>query len=108
MTVVGERRDGDVRDVVHVDEGLDRVSGRQCELSGEYGLQEEALVEVLVEPAGPDDGHVGAAVAHLVLGDPGALLAPPGEQHQPARALATARSANAPTASAAPGKARSG
>ncbi|MFI1950368.1 YybH family protein [Streptomyces xinghaiensis] len=53
MAVVGEGGDH-VGDVVGVHERLDGVSGEQHQLARADRVEEEALAEVLVEPAGPE------------------------------------------------------
>jgi hypothetical protein len=81
VAVLGQRSDGDVGDVVCVDERLAHPVDRQRDLAAEHGGQEEALVEVLVEPARPDDRPVRRTPAGLL-----ARAAPPprptGEQDQ--------------------------
>ena len=50
VAIVGQRGDGDVGDVVGVDERLGHVPGRERELAVVDGLEQEPLAEVLAEP----------------------------------------------------------
>ena len=108
MPVVGQRRHGDVGDVVGVDEGLELVGGRQHDLAVEDRLQQVVLAEVLHEPGAANDRHVGARLLHGMLGALGLLFAPAREQHQPADVLFKRDLGEERTASDAPGIAKSG
>ena len=56
MTGLGQSRDGDIRNVLRVDERLANGAGGQREHTVAQRVHEEALAEVLVEPTGTDDG----------------------------------------------------
>ena len=83
---LGQRGDGDVSDVVDVDERLGDVASRKGDLAGEHGVEEQALAEVLGEEARPQDGPVDAGLLHRLLCGERALLATPRQQHEPAHA----------------------
>ena len=85
VAVLRERGDGDVGDVVGVDERLGHVADRQRDLAGQHGLAQVVLAEVLAEPAAADDGPVGAGGLQLGLGALRLLLAATREQHEAAR-----------------------
>jgi hypothetical protein len=57
-------RDGDVGDVLGVDERLPHAVHGQRDLPREHLLQQEALAEVLAEPAAPHDRPLGARLPH--------------------------------------------
>ena len=56
VAVFGQRGDGDIGDVVHVDERLRDVAGGKRDLALEYHAEELPFGEVLAEPAGANDG----------------------------------------------------
>ena len=68
MAVVGERRDGDVGEVVDIEERRGHVTGRQPDLAAEHVLEHVVLAEVLHEPIGAQDGQLGARRADGLLG----------------------------------------
>ncbi|CAM5478407.1 hypothetical protein SMICM304S_00568 [Streptomyces microflavus] len=100
VAVLGERRHRHRRDVVRVDVRGFAVPDGQGQLPGAYAVEEDALAEVLGEPAGPQDrpGQAGGAHGLLavemrapVLVDAGAERSPvrsrPGPRAAPAAAL---------------------
>ena len=60
VPVLGKRRDGNVGDVVGVDERLRGVTGRKRDLAAEHVLEHVVLAEVLGEPGRSHDGQLGA------------------------------------------------
>ena len=87
VTVAGQRRDGDVRNVVRVEERLGDIGRGQRDHPVEHRLEQEVLAEVLREPGAAQHRPLGARTAHAVLGRHGLGLAAPGQHHQPARAV---------------------
>ena len=85
VAVIGERGDGDVGDVVGVDERLGGVAGRERHLAAEHVVEHVVLAEVLREPRRAHDGQRGTGGPHGLLGELGLGLAAPG---QAARAAA--------------------
>jgi hypothetical protein len=83
VPAVGQCGGDHLGDVVGVDERLSGLPDRQHDLAGQDRGQEEALAEVLVEEAGPDDGPLRSGLAHDRLGSLGRRLAPTGQEDQP-------------------------
>jgi DNA-binding transcriptional LysR family regulator len=83
VPVLRQRGDRDVRDVLGVDERLLHAPGGQRHLAASHLIEEEAFTEVLAEPCRTQDGPLGAALLHRHLAEQRALLAAPGEEHQP-------------------------
>ncbi|MDW6062508.1 hypothetical protein SAZ11_36350 [Streptomyces sp. FXJ1.4098] len=69
VAVVGQRRHGDLGDVLGVDERCAPVAGGQGQGSVQASGQLEALAEVLREPGRPQDRPAGAGAAYGLLGD---------------------------------------
>ena len=82
VAIVGQRGDGDVGDVVDVDERLGHIPGRERQLPVEHRLDEKALTEVLAEHARPHDRPVDAGALDGLLGAPRAVLVPAREQDE--------------------------
>ena len=87
MPVLRQRGDGDVGDVLDVDERLAHVAERQRQRALDDALEEEALAEVLGEPAAADDRGRRVERLHGLLGLLRLGLAAAREQHEPADAL---------------------
>ena len=83
VTGLSQSRNDDVRDVFSVDEGLADGAGGEREDTVAKRIQEEALAEVLVEPACSDNGPGGIGVEDDALAALGLFLAAAGKQHQP-------------------------
>ena len=77
-----EGRDGDVGDVVGVDERFGDITGGHGDDAVEHRSEEEVLAEVLREPAGAEHRCAGVGGTHGVLADDGVLLAPARQQHE--------------------------
>jgi hypothetical protein len=88
VAVVGERLDGDVGDVVGVDERRGNVAGREPDLAAQDVLAHVVLAEVLHEPRRAQDGQLCAGVAHGPFRALGAGLAAAGEEDQAPHAVA--------------------
>ena len=82
VAIVGQRRHGDVGDVVGVDERLGHVPGRERQLPVEHRLDQKPLTEVLAEHARPHDRPVDAGTLDGALGALRAVLVPAREQDQ--------------------------
>ena len=82
VTLFGQRRDGDIGDVVNVDDGLDDIAAGHRKNAGQNRIAQVAFREVLREPGGPDDGEVYAGMAHHFLAQPRMVFTAPGEQHK--------------------------
>ena len=87
MAVFGQRGDGDVGDVVGVDERLGRVARRERELPREQTVDEVALAEVLAEPGRGQSRHLGAAIPNCLRGALRFRLAAAGEVYEPRNAV---------------------
>ena len=87
VAVLGQRLHRRIRDVVGVEERLPHAAGGERDLAGQDLVEEEALAEVLVEPAAAQDRPFGARRAHRLLALLRSLFTAPGEQHQPPHAV---------------------
>ena len=109
VAVVGERRDGDVGEVVDVEERRRHVAARQPDLAAEHVVEHVVLAEVLHEPG----GSAGRSARRPWRGRPARRARPPARRGRTA-ARCAARPCAPParrtrsTASTAPGTAMSG
>lgn len=51
---LGQYRDCNVCNVIHINKGLNRVARRQRQINCQYFVQHKALTEILEKPAGSD------------------------------------------------------
>ena len=87
MAGLGQRRDGDLRDVLGVDERFTDIPGGQRENTVAQRVHEEPLAEVLIEPAGTDDGPGGVRSEDDALTTLRLFLTSTRQQHQPLDAV---------------------
>ncbi|MBK8021802.1 MAG: hypothetical protein IPK19_10345 [Chloroflexi bacterium] len=83
MTIFSERRHDNIGDIRGVDEGLQHAADGQHNLAALDRVGQEALAEILVEPARSHNGPFGARVLNDLLTDLRLLFAATGKQHQP-------------------------
>ena len=83
MTLVRQRRDDDIGNVVDVDEWFGHGAGRQRELAGKHAIEQVAFREILVEPARANDGPGHAGLLQRRLRPLRARLAAARQQHDP-------------------------
>ena len=87
MALVVKRRHHHVGDIVGVDEGLEHRARRQRDLACPDAVEQIAFREILVEPAGADDGPWHAGGLQRRLGALRAGLAAARQQHDPLQPL---------------------
>ena len=109
VAVVGERGDGDVGEVVDIEERRGHVTARQPDLAAEHVLEHVVLAEVLHEPDRSAGSVSSAPVSRTACSARSASGSPrPDSSAIRGAPLRTASAANSPTASTAPGTAMSG
>ena len=82
VTVVGERRDRDVGDVLRVNKRLGRIARGEGHHPGEHVLEHVVLAEVLGKPGRAQDRELSRRVAHRLLGFLCLRLAASGQEHE--------------------------
>ena len=76
MACFRQGRDGDIRNVIGIDEGFPDIADRQRDIARQDKRQEFTLREILVGPAGPNDGPVHAALLDDAFAGLGVRLPP--------------------------------
>ena len=108
MAVLRERGDGDVGDVVRVDERLEDTPGGQGDLAREHPVAEESLAAVLHVEARAHERPIGADACSARSARCASGSSRPESRTTRRVPVPTASSASAAIASGAPGTARSG
>ncbi|WP_338120094.1 hypothetical protein [Streptomyces sporangiiformans] len=67
VTVLGQRRDGDIRDVLCVGERFRHIADRKCDHTGPDPFYEERLAEVLRDEPRPHDGPLRTRLPHRLF-----------------------------------------
>jgi hypothetical protein len=82
VSVLGQGGDGDIGDVLGIDERFGHLAGGERDLAGQDLVPPVILAEVLREPGGAQDGQLGARGSDGLLGGLGLRLPAAGDEHQ--------------------------